>query len=141
MKDYLDKKIADFKKYYNVQHHLSTYCNNDCDLNRRWKKDFNQIQNQWQDISSISKMQEYVDMYSSIVERCNDAKGIFIESYDMNLALYRAIKAIEKVANCYDRDGFDFNEFGQDEIDKLFAKLYYWTKEMQNISFRRSVQD
>lgn len=59
----------------------------------------------------------------------------------MDLALYRAVSAIQKMAQCYDIDDFDFHMFGKTDIDEMFELLYIWLDEMRNVNMRRAMQD
>ena len=59
----------------------------------------------------------------------------------MDLALYRAVSAIQKMAQCYDFDDFDFHTFGKEDIDNIFDTLYQWLEEMKNVNMRRAMQD
>lgn len=42
----------------------------------------------------------------------------------MDLALYRAVSAIQNMVQCYDMDDFDFHMFEKEDIDEIFDMLY-----------------
>ena len=75
------------------------------------------------------------------VKQYQNIKGLFSDAYDMDLALYKAVSAIQKMAQCYDFDDFDFHTFGKEDIDNMFAVLYQWLEEMKNVNMRRAMQD
>lgn len=52
-----------------------------------------------------------------------------------------AVSAIQKMAQCYDFDGFDFYTFGKEDIDKMFCALYGNLEAMKNVNMRRAMQD
>lgn len=139
LQQYLKSKLDDFNKTYNVQQYLNSYT--DKDLKRQWKYDCERAKGQWQDIKSISDAERCIDEFATTVERYQNIKGIFSDAYDMDLALYKAVLAIQKMAQCYEFDKFDFHTFGKNDIDNMFAMLYKWFEEMKNVNMRRAMQD
>ena len=139
MQSYLKEKLHEFNSKYNVKYKLSTCW--DKELKRQWKRDCEEISAQWQEVNSVADIQKYVDWYAATVERYENIRGFYTDAYDMDLALYRAISAIQKMAQCYDMDRFDFHTFGKAEIDTLFEKLYETLKAMQDVNLRRAMQD
>lgn len=136
---YLKSKLDAFNKTYNVQQYLNSYT--DKDLKRQWKYDCNRVKGRWQDIKSISDVEECIVGFATTVERYQNIKGIFSDAYDMDLALYEVVLAIQKMAQCYEFDNFDFHTFGKDDIDNMFDTLYKWFEEMKNVNMRRAMQD
>lgn len=86
-------------------------------------------------------MQKYVNWFASTVARYENIKGIYTDAYDMDLSLYRAVYAIQKMALCYDNNNLNFHTFGKEEIDRMFSELYKALKEMQEINLCRAMQD
>ena len=139
LQEYLKEKLKEFNKAYNAEYHLNTYF--DRELKRQWKSDYERTRGQWQSVKSISDVKRYVNGFVGAVKQYQNVKGLFSDAYDMDLALYRAVSAIQKMAQCYDIDDFDFQMFGKAEIDDMFNVLYEWLKEMQNVNIRRAMQD
>lgn len=139
LQEYLKEKLNAFKKTYNAEYHLNTY--SDKELKRQWKNDYKRIRGQWQSVKSISDVNRYVNGFVGTVKQYQSIKGFFSDAYDMDLALYRAVSAIQKMAQCYDIDDFDFHMFGKTDIDEMFELLYIWLDEMRNVNMRRAMQD
>lgn len=139
MRDYLKNKLDEFNKNYNVEYKLNTCW--DKDMKRQWKRDSEEIRSQWQNINSVTDVQKYVSWFASTVTRYENIGGVYTDAYDMDLSLYRAIYAIQKMAQCYDNKNLDFHTFDKDKIDRLFNELYISLKEMKEINLRRAMQD
>ena len=131
--------MSEFNKTYNAEYHLNSYF--DRHIKSQWKNDYKRVQGQWQSVKSISDVQGYVNGFVVTVKQYQNIKGLFSDAYDMNLALYKAVSAIQKMAQCYDFDDFDFHTFGKEDIDNMFAVLYQWLEEMKNVNKRRAMQD
>ena len=86
-------------------------------------------------------MQGYVNGFKATVKQYQDIQGIFTDAYDMDLALYRAVSAIQKMAQCYDIDEFDFHTYSKDNIDKVFLTLDECLDKMKNVNMQRVMQD
>ncbi|WP_097015548.1 hypothetical protein [Anaerocolumna aminovalerica] len=139
LQEYLKEKLKEFKKAYNAEYHLNTY--SDRELKRQWKSDSERVRGQWQSVKSISDVKRYVNGFVETVKQFQNIKGLFSDAYDMDLTLYRAVSAIQKMAQCYDIEDFDFHTFGKEDIDELFITLYTWLEEMKNVNMRREMQD
>lgn len=139
LQDYLKEKLNEVKKTYNAEYHLNSYF--DRELKRQWKIDYERTRAQWQSVKSIADVKRYVNGFVGNVKQYKNVRGLFSDAYDMDLALYRAISAIQKMAQCYDMDDFDFRAFGKEEIDDMFSVLYKWIEEMRNVNMRRAMQD
>ncbi len=139
LQEYLKDKLSEFNKTYNAEYHLNSYF--DRHIKSQWKEDYKRVQGQWQSVKSISDVQRYVNGFAATVKQYQNIKGLFSDAYDMDLALYKAVSAIQKMAQCYDFDDFDFHTFGKEDIDNMFAVLYQWLEEMKNVNMRRAMQD
>lgn len=136
---YLKNKLEEFKKKYNVEYRLNFYA--DKELKRQWKIDKEKTKNQWQYINNVEDVISYIDGFIAKVEQYQNIKGIPSDSYDMDLALYKAILAISKMTQCYESNKCDFDSCGKKEIDEIFDTLYHWLEEMDNVNMRRMMQD
>lgn len=139
LQEYLKEKLIEFKKTYNVEYHLNAF--SDRELKRQWKWDYERTRGQWQSVKSISDVKRYVNGFVGTVKQYQNIKGVISDAYDMDLALYRAVSAIQKMAQCYDMDDFDFHMFEKEDIDEIFDTLYQWLEEMKNVNMRRAMQD
>lgn len=138
MKDYIRFKLNDFEKEHAVLNTSNIY---DGDIKRQWKNDSEEIHGSWKDINSISDVYSYIDSYVYSVEREGNLKTLCLDTYDTDLALYRAIYAIEKAVCCFDNKDLDFNTLDKESIDILFTKLNNAYKKMQDIIMRRTMYD
>ena len=139
IQEYLKEKIDHFNEKYNVENQLNRYFNKE--IKHKWKIDQEKVKNQWQYIKSISDVRKYIDGFIGTVKYYQNIRGIYSDSYDMDLALYEAILAIKKMEQCYDFNGFDFNTYTKEDIDEMFDTLYKWLKEMDDVNIRRAMQD
>lgn len=139
LQEYLKEKLNEFKNTYNAEYHLNAY--SDKDLKRQWKSDYERTRGQWQSVKSISDVKRYVNGFIGTVKQFQNIEGVFSDAYDMDLALYRAVSAIQKMAQCYYIDDFDFHTFDGEDIDEMFSTLYQWLEEMKNVNWRRAMQD
>ena len=139
IQEYLQVKLREFNKRYNVENQLNMYF--DREIKRRWKRDHQRASNQWQYIKSVSDVQRYINGFIGTVKQYQNIRGVFTDSYDMDLALYKAILSIRKMTQCYDFDGFDFSTYGKKEVDEMFDVLYEWLDKMNNVNIRRAMQD
>ena len=108
---------------------------------KQWKKDREKIRLQWQEINSIFDVKTLIERYASTVKRYKDIRGVYTDSYDMDLALYRVVSAFQKMAQCYDYKELGFNECGKEEIDSLFDRLYQIFDDMEDVNMHRAMQD
>lgn len=139
LQEYLKDKLSEFNKTYNAEYHLNSYF--DRHIKSQWKDDYKRVQGQWQSVKSISDVRRYVNGFAATVKQYQNVKGLFSDAYDMDLALYKAVSAIQKMAQCYDFDDFDFHTFEKEDIDNMFVALYQWLEEMKNVNMRRAMQD
>ena len=136
---YLKERLADFNKTYNAEYHLNSYF--DRHIKQRWKDDYERVRGQWQFVRSVSDVKGYVNGFVGTVKQYQNVNGLFTDAYDMDLALYKAVSAIQKMAQCYDFEDFDFHTFGKEDIDNVFTTLYQWLEEMKNVNMRRAMQE
>lgn len=139
LQEYLKEKLSDFSRIYNAQYHLNSYM--DRHIKQQWKEDYKRTQGQWQSVRSVSDIQRFVNGFLGTVEQYENVKGLFTDAYDMDLALYKAVNAIQKMAQCYDVDDFDFHTFDKDDIDELFTILYSGLDRMKIVNMRRAMRD
>ena len=139
LQEYLKSRLSDFYQKYNVKAHLNAYT--DREIKRQWKRDSQNIQQEWQNIKSLSDVERALNWFIGTVEQYENIRGIFSDAYDMDLTLYRATNAIQKMAQCYDFEKFDFNKCDKNGIDELFEKLYKGLDKMTNVNMRRAMQD
>lgn len=136
---YLKNKLEEFKKKYNIEQQMNTYF--DKDLKRQWKIDREKAKNQWQYINSVVDVRTYIEGFIGTVKQYQNIKGRLSDSYDMDLALYKAVLAISKMAQCYEFSNCNFDICGKEEIDEMFNTLYQWLEEMNIVNMRRIMQD
>ena len=141
LQQYLTDELDKFNKTYKAEYYLSRYVNKD--LQRRWKKDKKDINQYWQSIKSINDVRRSVNIFIGTVESFeNVSRGYIEDAYNMDLALYKAVMAIQKMTQCYDMpNDFDFYQFGKDDIDKMFETLYLGLKKMEKVNMNRAFQD
>lgn len=139
MQEYLKDKLAEFNKVYNAEFRLYSYSNRD--IKQQWKEDSKRIYNQWLSVKSISDVKRYVNGFIATVEQYENIKGYFSDAYDMDLVLYKGVNAIQKMAQCYDMEDFEFHKYRKEDIDKLFDILYDGLEKMKNVNMRRAMQD
>lgn len=138
LKDYLESKLDEFNRKHNVQAKLNRY---DGEIKKQWKRDYEKTSYLWQEIKSISDVQEYINRYVFMVEREEKLKTTDLCTYDTDLALYRAVYAIRKMVRCFDMAGFDFYLLDKDAVDSLFALIYGSVEKMENVIRRRAMWD
>lgn len=139
LQEYLKGKLTEFNRTYNAEHHLNSY--SDRHIKRQWKEDSKRTQGQWQSVNSISDVTRYVNGFAATVKGYQGIKGIYTDAYDMDLALFKAVSAIQKMAQCYDIDDLDFHTFSKEDIDDMFDALYNNLDAMKNVNLRRAMQD
>lgn len=139
LQEYLKGKLEEFNKCYNAEYRLNSYF--DRHIKKQWKEDYKRIQNQWQAVRSISDVQRYVNGFAVTVKGYQGIKGIFTDAYDMDLALYRAVSCIQKMAQCYEMDDFDFHTFEKKDIDEMFCALYTNLEAMKKVNMHRAMQE
>ena len=136
MKEYLRNKLLELKKHHNAETFLINYCTKD--LKWQWERD--RKQPKWEDVMCMADVQNYVDRYSVVVDRYIDIKT-GVDDYYVNLALYRATYAIEKMVNCYDNNTCDFCFENTSDVDNWFDNLHKLIHIMQEEIDRRSMVD
>lgn len=139
LQEYLKGKLTEFNRTYNAEYHLNSY--SDRYIKRQWKEDSKRTQGQWQSVNSISDVTRYVNGFAATVKGYQGIKGIYTDAYDMDLALFKAVSAIQKMAQCYDIDDLDFHTFSKEDIDDMFDALYNNLDAMKNVNLRRAMQD
>lgn len=138
MKDYLESKLNEFKREHNVESKLNRY---DGYEQKQWKRDREKIRELWPKVNSVADVKEYIDSYVFMVEREERLRTNDLYTYDIDLALYRAIYAIQKMVHSFDMEGFDWNNLEKEAIDDLFSELYASVDKMRNIITRRTSWD
>lgn len=139
LQNYLKEKLEEFKHTYNVEYHLNSY--SDRHIKQQWKADNERMYNQWLSVKDVSGVMRFVNGFIGTVEQYENIKGVSSDAYDMNLALYKSVNAIQKMTQCYDMKEFDFCTFKKDDIDGLFSILYNGLDKMENVNMRRAMQD
>lgn len=115
---------------------MNNYCTKE--LKRQWERD--RKQPKWEDVMCMADVQNYVDRYTVVVDRYMDTKT-GVDVYYVNLALYRATYAIEKMVNCYDNNTCEFYFENTSDVDNWFDKLHKLIHIMQDETDRRSMVD
>lgn len=139
VQEYLEGKLTEFNNKHNAQSKLNSYSNRD--IKRQWKEDSKRIYNQWLSVKSISDVKRFVNGFTGTVKQYENVKGLFSDAYDMDLALFKAVNAIQKMTQCYDIEDFDFHKFTKEDIDELFNTLYDGLEKMNNVNMHRAMQD
>lgn len=134
--NYLEIKLDKFNKEHDVLGKLSRY---DGDLKKRWKQDYNNRESVWRNVNSVDDLHSYIDRYTCAVEREKANKSLSLDTYEVDLALYHAIYAIQKAIHCFDMNAFDFNSLSYDDIDDLFWKITKSVNEMKDILICRTM--
>lgn len=121
MKDYIKKKLEDFyEKCGNIESKLDRY---DDIYQKQWKRDKDDIsKNLYQQITSTSDVIQYIDYFLASVEREKSLSVLNLDIYDVELALYKAVYALEKMANHYDNNKCSFS-IDEKQVDELFDKM------------------
>lgn len=141
MKSYVKDKLAEFNTQYNVKYKLDSCWDNDREIKKQWKKDREKIRLQWQEVNSISDVKTLIERYASTVKRYKNIRGVYTDSYDMDLALYKVVSALQKMARCYDIEALGFNKCSKEDIDDIFDNLYKILAEMEDVNMCRAMQD
>ncbi len=136
MKEYLRNKLLELKKHHNAEIFLNNYCTKQ--LKKQWERD--RKQPKWEDIMCMADVQNYVERYSVVIDRYMDTQT-GVDVYYVNLALYRATYAIEKMVNCYDNNRCEFYFENTSDVDNWFDNLYKLINIMQEETDRRSQID
>lgn len=139
LQEYLKKKLSEFNKTYNAEYHLNSYF--DRHIKKQQREDYKRIQSQWQSVKSISDVRGYVNGFAVTVKGYQNVKDVFTDAYDMDLALFKVVSAIQKMAQCYDMDDFDFHTFSKEDIVDMFGALHKNLDAMKNVNMRRTMQD
>lgn len=121
MKDYIKKKLEDFyEKCGNIESKLDRY---DDIYQKQWKRDKDDIsKNLYQQITSTSDVIQYIDYFLGSVEREKSLSVLNLDIYDVELALYKAVYALKKMANQYDNNKCSFS-IDEKQVDELFDKM------------------
>lgn len=129
MKDYINKKLEDFfQKCGNIESKLDRY---DDIYQKQWKRDKDDISKKlYQQITTVSDVIQYIDHYVGSVEREKSLKVLNLDIYDVDLALYKAVYALKKMANQYDNIKCNFN-IDVKQVDEIFAKMEQAHKDMK----------
>lgn len=138
MKEYLNNKLSELKNRYNAESFLKTFCATD--LKRQWEKDYKEVKNLWATIVNMDDVQKYIDAYDVVVNRYLKTNS-GIDTYYVNLILFKATYAIDKMVNCYDNNKCDFHFSNTTDIDSWFEKLYKLIDIMNNELNRRAMAD
>lgn len=136
MKDYLESKLNEFKCKHDIQAKLNRY---DGEIKKQWKCDCERTRELWQEVNSVADVQDYIGRYVFLVEQEEQLKTTDLYTYDVDLALYRAVYAIQKMVRCFDMAGFDFGLLDKAAIDDLFASIYGAFAKMENVIVRRTM--
>lgn len=134
---YIKNKLAEINSTYNVLGHLGRY--SDKDIKKRWKEDEKRTYNLWLSVKSVSDVERFVNQFIATVKQFENINGLFQDAYVMDLSLYRAENAIQKMAQCYNDDEFDFETFKENDIDNMFNTLYEGIKSMEKVNQHRAM--
>ena len=139
MKNYINNKLDEFNREHCVESKLNNY---EGYFKKQWKKDREEISRSlWGEVRSVSDVINYVNLYVDSVEREVNLNVKYLDIYDIDLALYRAVYAMNKMAYCYDNPNCNFITVEKNEIDALFSMLKTAHIEMKNELARRSMLD
>ena len=118
LQSYLKTKLNDFSKTDNVLYRLNAYCESDRELKRLWKRDHEEIRNQWQGVSSVAAIQEYMRGYAATIERYKNISRIKFRGFAETISLRRnlAEKALWLLAASFHR-AFCFIRFHRVDTD------------------------
>lgn len=139
LQQYMQNKLNEFNKNYNAQYQLNSYM--DGYIKKQWKLDEKRMHGQWLSVRSISDVQGYITGFLGTIKQYENIRGVHTDAYDMDLALYKAVNAIQKMVQCYDMEDFDFYTFDKRDIDGLFKELYDGVEKMKKVNMHRAMQD
>ena len=134
---YIKNKLNEFCKEHDVPGKLNRY---DGDLKKQWKNDREKTKMLWQEILTEADVHTYVDNFVYSVEREVSLNTPFLETYYTDLALYRAVYAIEKMAQCYNNNNCQFDMIDINTIDSMFEKLEKAHRKMKDELMRRTMR-
>lgn len=135
--NYIKNKLNEFCRAHDVLGKLNRY---DGDLQKRWKKDREKTKMLWQEILTETDVHNYIDKFVYSVKREVRLNTSCLETYDTDLALYRAVYAIEKMANCYSNEKCQFDVININMVDVMFEKMEQAYNELKNELMRRTMQ-
>lgn len=135
--NYIKNKLNQFCKEHDVPGKLNRY---DGELQRQWKHDRDRTKMLWQEIMTESDVHDYIDRFVSSVEREANLNTLCLETYSTDLALYRAVYAMEKMAQCYNNKNCQFNTIDINAIDIMFNKLEQAHQKMKDELMRRTMR-
>ena len=134
---YIKSKLNEFCKEHDVPGKLNRY---DGDIQKQWKYDREKTKMLWKEIMTESDVHIYVDNFVYSVEREVSLNTSCLETYDTDLALYRAVYAIGKMAQCYNNNNCQFDMIDISTIDFMFEKLEKAHRKMKDELMRRSMR-
>ena len=135
--NYIKSKLNEFCREYDVPGKLNKY---DGDLQKRWRRDREKTKMLWQEIITESDVHSYVDSVVYSVKREVSLNTSCLETYDTDLALYRAVYAIEKMATCYNNLNCQFDMIDISIVDSMFEKMEQAHHELKDELMRRTMR-
>ena len=139
---YIFDKIEDFKmNVCNPDQYLNNMVSFDNEFKRMWKRD--KAAFDYAGIEDNAKVMDYVQKFENSVYFVETfvKRGIQEDDYNMYVSLYKALKALFKMAQNIDNDHCQFKEMSIQEIDDVFSKLEDVAQRMNNVNMRRAMQD
>ena len=138
--DYLKQKIKDFKQNYNAEVKLNSYSNKE--LRLRWKDDKQSALKEWHYINNIADVERYVTCFVEKVKHYNNMDNLLWEdSYDMDLFLYKAMLAMNRMEQCFENNKYGFSTCDEEKIDSMFEKLNNGLEMMNDVILRIMMQE
>lgn len=137
--EYIKNKLRELNSIYNVEQHLNSYTNRH--IKQQWNEDSKNVYKQWLSVKSISDVEIFINGFIGTVKQYENVNGVFTDAYDMDLALYKVVNAIQKMAQCYDSHDFNFHTLNTNDIDEIFSTLHDGLNRMNNVNMHRAMQD
>lgn len=135
--NYIKNKLNEFCKEHDIPGKLNRY---DGDVHRQWERDREKTKMLWQEIMTESDVHDYIDRFVYSVEREVSLTRSCLETYSTDLALYRAVYAIEKMSQCYNNKNCQFDSIDINTIDIMFNKLEQAHQKMKDELMRRTMR-
>ena len=136
--DYLKIKLDEFEKEHSPYSKLSRY---DGDLKKRWKQDYSQRETVWRNVNTVADLYRYIERFVCATEQEVALQTRNLDTYEVDLALFYVTYAIQKAIHCYKMKISDFYTLSNDDIDKIFDRLYKRVSDLKDTVMRRAMWD